>query len=122
LQCSALNAIVCVLEQLDSETVRKTVIPKSKAMFENNCPVSVSVALWNLQTPSSDRLTVAMFFRSKVQSNALLCIEKVIDTLEKGEILDDVLPMLLNAKVSEPIILMPVISKHRLLSSDRMHY
>lgn len=49
----------------------------------------------------------------QVQANALSCIEKVIDNLEKTEILDDVLPMLSKAKLHDPTILMPVIREYK---------
>lgn len=47
-----------------------------------------------------------------VQANALSCIERVIDSLEKTEILDDVLPLLSKAKIQDPAILLPVVSKY----------
>jgi hypothetical protein len=48
-----------------------------------------------------------------VQANALVCIERVIDNLEKTEILDDVVPMLSKAKLQDPAILMPVIREYK---------
>ncbi|GIY49723.1 hypothetical protein CEXT_570501 [Caerostris extrusa] len=44
-----------------------------------------------------------------VQANALTCIEKIIDKLEKTDILDEVMPMLAKAKIQDPAILMPVV-------------
>jgi hypothetical protein len=49
----------------------------------------------------------------QVQANALVCIERVIDNLEKTEILDDVLPMLSKAKLQDPAILMPIIREYK---------
>jgi hypothetical protein len=49
----------------------------------------------------------------QVQANALVCIERVIDNLEKTEILDDVVPMLSKAKLQDPAILMPVIREYK---------
>lgn len=39
-------------------------------------------------------------------------MEKIIDKLEKTDILDEVLPMLGKAKIQDPMILMPVVSKY----------
>ncbi len=49
----------------------------------------------------------------QVQANALVCIERVIDNLEKTEILDDVLPMLSKAKLQDPAILMPIMREYK---------
>lgn len=53
------------------------------------------------------------FFLSllQVQANALSCIERVLDQLEKTEILDHVLPILIRARLSEPEVLAPAISR-----------
>ena len=41
----------------------------------------------------------------------LACIEKIIDKLEKNTLLDEVLPMLADVKLQDPVILMTVVSK-----------
>lgn len=50
----------------------------------------------------------------QIQSETLNSIERVLDELEKTEILDEVLPMLNKAKLTEPIVLIPAVSKYLL--------
>lgn len=40
-----------------------------------------------------------------------MCIEKVIENLDKTEILDDVLPMIMRARTQDASVLIIVISK-----------
>ncbi|KAM7294094.1 SCY1-like protein 2 [Ixodes scapularis] len=85
IQCAAMHAIAQIADYLEESAVRKMVLPRTKQVFENNTGV-------------------------KVQANALTCIEKIIDKLEKTDILDEVLPMLGKAKLQDPAILMPVVN------------
>ncbi|GBO02780.1 hypothetical protein AVEN_266671-1, partial [Araneus ventricosus] len=84
LQCAALHAVAQTADFLEETAVRKMVLPRTKQVFENNNGI-------------------------KVQANALTCIEKIIDKLEKTDILDEVMPMLSKAKIQDPAILMPVV-------------
>lgn len=47
----------------------------------------------------------------QIQINILMCIEKVIENLDKTEILDDVLPMIMRARTQDASVLIIVISK-----------
>ncbi|EEC12565.1 protein kinase domain-containing protein ppk32, putative [Ixodes scapularis] len=85
IQCAAMHAIAQIADYLEESAVRKMVLPRTKQVFENNTGV-------------------------KVRANALTCIEKIIDKLEKTDILDEVLPMLGKAKLQDPAILMPVVT------------
>ncbi|XP_076372839.1 SCY1-like protein 2 [Tachypleus tridentatus] len=91
IQCAALHAVAQVADHLDEGPIRKMILPRTKQVFDNNSGV-------------------------KVQANALTCVEKIIDKLEKTDILDEVLPMLNKAKLQDPAILMPVVRiyKHML--------
>ena len=96
-----------MIEQLDPYTIRKNVIPKTKIFFDTNASVVVSGA-WKGQ---KSKFISNDFLRSQTQSNALICIEKVIDNLNKTEILDEVLPMLISARSSDPVVLTPLLRK-----------
>lgn len=85
-QNAAFHAIVQVIDFLDEATIKKTIIPKTKQVFEINSGV-------------------------QAQANTLTCVERIIENLDKAEILDHVLPMLLNAKLGEPLVLVPAMSE-----------
>ena len=42
-QNAALHAVVVVIDALDEDTIRRTIIPKTKQVFESNENVQVSV-------------------------------------------------------------------------------
>ncbi len=48
---------------------------------------------------------------AQIQINILMCIEKVIENLDKTEILDDVLPMIMRARTQDASVLIIVISE-----------
>ncbi|CAM1318602.1 Uncharacterised protein g6973 [Pycnogonum litorale] len=95
-QCAALHAVSSISEHLEENAVRKMVLPRTKHVFENNSGI-------------------------KVQATALACLEKIIDKLEKKDILDEVLPMLARAKLQDPAILMPVVSIYKHMLSDKRY-
>ncbi|XP_015792718.1 SCY1-like protein 2 isoform X2 [Tetranychus urticae] len=96
IQCAALHAVSLVIDDLDQYTISKTVLPRAKFFFEGNS---------NIQ----------------IQANTLNCIERVLDNLEKTEILDEVLPILSKAKLTEPIVLMPVVRIYKRMMSDKRY-
>ncbi|KAL1470738.1 hypothetical protein MTO96_024005 [Rhipicephalus appendiculatus] len=96
IQCAAMHAIAQIADYLEESAVRKMVLPRTKQAFENNSGI-------------------------KVQANALTCIEKIIDKLEKTDILDEVLPMLGKAKLQDPAILMPVVRIYKHMLSDKRY-
>ncbi|XP_022248473.1 SCY1-like protein 2 [Limulus polyphemus] len=85
IQLAAHHALAQVADYLEENAVRKMVLPRAKQVFDNHSG-------------------------TKMQANALICIEKVLDKLEKTDILDEVLPMLNKAKLQDPAILMPVVT------------
>ncbi|XP_035225576.1 SCY1-like protein 2, partial [Stegodyphus dumicola] len=96
IQCAALHAVAQTADFLEETAVRKMVLPRTKQVFENNNGI-------------------------KVQANALTCIEKIIDKLEKTDILDEVLPMLSKAKIQDPAILMPVVRIYKFMLGDKRY-
>ncbi|XP_022236737.1 uncharacterized protein LOC111084265, partial [Limulus polyphemus] len=50
-----------------------------------------------------------------------MCIEKIIDKLEKTDILDEVLPMLNKAKLQDPLILMSVVRIYKHMLGDKRY-
>lgn len=81
-----MSALSNVIDHIDEETVRHKILPKTKQLFDVNAD-------------------------AKVQINILICIEKVISSLDKTEILEEVLPILLRAKITDASVLIIVISK-----------
>lgn len=45
----------------------------------------------------------------------------MIDNLNKTEILDEVLPMLISAKSNDPIVLMPLLRIYKQMMSDKRY-
>lgn len=71
---------------LDETAIRKTIIPKAKSVFESSTSV-------------------------QAQAISLGCLERLMENLDKNEIANHIMPILLNAKLGEPLVLMPVIRK-----------
>ena len=94
IQNAAFHAISHVIDMLDEVTIRQTIFPKTKQIFETNASVPV-------------------------QSNTLLCIERIVDNLDKSDILDHVLPILLQAKLGEPLVLMPILRIYKRMIQDK---
>ncbi|GFY04017.1 SCY1-like protein 2 [Trichonephila clavipes] len=57
----------------------------------------------------------------QVQAIALTCVERIIDKLEKTNILDEVLPMLGKAKLQDPAILMPVVRIYKHMLGEKKY-
>lgn len=86
-QSAALVAVTNVSEYLDETSVRRMVLPKTKAVYEKN---------------TSDL---------KLVLNVLSCIEKTLDKLDKSQIIDEVLPLLWDVRLADPEITLRVVSK-----------
>ncbi|XP_076329759.1 SCY1-like protein 2 [Tachypleus tridentatus] len=96
IQSAALHALAQVADFLEENAVRKMILPRTKQVFDSHSG-------------------------TKVQANALICIEKVIDKLEKTDILDEVLPMLNKARLQDPTILMPVVRIYKHMLGDKRY-
>lgn len=86
-QSAALVAVTNVSEYLDETAIRRMILPKTKAIYEKN---------------QSDL---------KIVSNVLSCVERTLDRLDKGQIIDEVLPLLYDIRLSDPQITLRVVSK-----------
>uniref|UniRef100_T1J8U4 Protein kinase domain-containing protein n=1 Tax=Strigamia maritima TaxID=126957 RepID=T1J8U4_STRMM len=96
LQCAALQAVGSIADYLDEVAVRKMVLPRAKAVLASNTNI-------------------------EVQASVLACLESIIDKLDKTTILDDVLPLLGEAKISDPAILLTVTNIYKLLLSNKKY-
>ena len=86
-QSAALIAVTNVAEHLDETSIRRMVLPKTKAVYERN---------------TGDL---------KIVLNVLSCVEKTLDRLDKAQIIDEVLPLLWNVRLQDPEITLRVVSK-----------
>jgi SCY1-like protein 2 len=86
-QSAALVAVTNVSEYLDETAIRRMILPKTKIIYEKN---------------QSDL---------KIVSNVLSCVERTLDRLDKSQIIDEVLPLLYDIRLSDPQITLRVVSK-----------
>lgn len=88
IQSAALVAVANVYEYVDELSIRRMVLPKIKTVFEKN---------------QSDL---------KIMANVLQCVERILDKLDKSQIIDEVLPMLYEIRLSDPEIILRVVRKY----------
>lgn len=81
-------AVTNVSEYLDEAAIRRIILPKTKVIYEKN---------------QSDL---------KIVSNVLSCVERTIDRLDKNQIIDDILPLLYEIRLSDPQITLRVVRKY----------
>ncbi|XP_071054060.1 SCY1-like protein 2 isoform X2 [Onthophagus taurus] len=96
-QSAALVAVTNVSEYLDEAAIRRMILPKTKVIYEKN---------------QSDM---------KIVSNVLSCVERTLDRLDKGQIIDEVLPLLSDIRLSDPQIILRVVNIYRLMLSDKKY-
>lgn len=75
------------MDLLDEAAIKKTIIPKAKSVFQSSTSV-------------------------QAQAISLGCLERLMENLDKNEIATHIMPILLSAKLGEPLVLMPVIRKY----------
>ncbi|KAG5678284.1 hypothetical protein PVAND_007972 [Polypedilum vanderplanki] len=97
IQSAALLAVANVYEYVDEISIRRMVLPKIKTVFEKN---------------QSDL---------KIMANVLQCVERVLDKLEKSQIIDEVLPMLYEIRLSDPEIILRIVHIYRIMLSDKKY-
>lgn len=73
-------------EHLDVDSIKKTVLPRTKAIYEKN-PSDVALCL-----------------------TVLGCIERILDKLERSAIIDDVMPILNDVKLQDADVTVKVVS------------
>ncbi|KAG5885661.1 hypothetical protein JTB14_037510 [Gonioctena quinquepunctata] len=96
-QSAALVAVTNVSEYLDDTSIRRMILPKTKVIYEKN---------------QGD---------SKLVSNVLSCIERTLDRLDKSQIIDEVLPLLSDIRLSDPQITLRVVNIYRLMLSEKKY-
>ncbi|XP_059477064.1 SCY1-like protein 2 isoform X2 [Neocloeon triangulifer] len=94
-QSAALVAVTNVAEYLDESAIRKMIMPKTKLVYEKN---------------SGDIKTVL---------NVLSCVERTLDKLDRPMIIDEVLPLLWDVRLSDPEVILRVVNIYRLMLSDK---
>uniref|UniRef100_A0ABD2X8J5 Protein kinase domain-containing protein n=1 Tax=Trichogramma kaykai TaxID=54128 RepID=A0ABD2X8J5_9HYME len=94
IQSAAFVAVANVTDYLDDQAIRRTVLPKLKLAFQHG---------------TTDQ---------RVLMHALSCI---LDRLEKEQITEEVLPILWEAKLQEPEIIVRVVGIYRLMLSDKKY-
>ncbi|ELU03322.1 hypothetical protein CAPTEDRAFT_140753, partial [Capitella teleta] len=93
-QEAAISVFSTIKKYLDDQTMRKLVLPKAKALFNKSTNV-------------------------RTRLNALACIDRLLDSLGKMMILDEVLPFLTEIQVQDVDIIMSVIAIYKHLLSDK---
>ncbi|ETN65010.1 hypothetical protein AND_003228 [Anopheles darlingi] len=97
LEAAALVAVTNVYDYLDDITIKKLVLPKLKSVFEKN---------------QSDL---------KIMGNVLQCVERTLDKLDKSQIIDEVLPLLLEVRLTDPDIVVRVVNIYRIMLCDKKY-
>lgn len=97
-QSAALVAVTNVAEYLDEASIRKMIMPKTKQVYEKN---------------SGD---------IKIVLNVLSCVERTLDKLDRPMIIDEVLPMLWDVRLSDPEVILRVVSEYRRLHSKKCFF
>ncbi|XP_044752932.1 SCY1-like protein 2 isoform X1 [Coccinella septempunctata] len=96
-QNAALIAVTNVSDYLDDTSIRRIVLTKTKAIYEKN------------QTDM------------KIVSSVLSCVERTLGRLDKGQIIDEVLPLLYDIRLTDPQITLRVVNIYRLMISDKKY-
>lgn len=76
-----------VSDYLDDTSIRRIILAKTKAIYEKN------------QTDL------------KIVSNVLSCVERTLGRLDKGQIIDEVMPLLNDIRLTDPQIILRVVSE-----------
>lgn len=114
-----MSALSQVIDHLDEGTIRKLILPKTKQLFDINADTKVRNGLGaanfaiTQSAPWPILLSRQLTFMQpqQIQITILMCIEKVIENLDKTDILDDVLPMIMRARTQDASVLIIVISR-----------
>ncbi|KAF4525794.1 hypothetical protein B566_EDAN002056, partial [Ephemera danica] len=92
---NAFESTTLQVQYLDEAAIRRMVLPKTKLVYEKN---------------SGDL---------KIVLNVLLCLERTLDRLDRSMIIDEVLPLLWDVRLSDPEITLRVVNIYRLMLSDK---
>ncbi|XP_020816683.1 SCY1-like protein 2 isoform X2 [Drosophila serrata] len=96
-QSAAVVAVANVFDSIDELSIRRMVLPKVKLVFEKN-----------ITDP-------------KIVQNVLMCIERVMDRMERAQVMDEVLPLLANIRIPDPDIIMRTVRIYHKLFVDKTY-
>lgn len=85
-------AVTNISEYLDENAIKMIILPKTKIIYQNN---------------QNDL---------KLVSNVLSCIERSLDRLDKSQIIDEIMPLLHEIRLNDPMVILRVVSKYYVLS------
>ncbi|XP_023930039.1 SCY1-like protein 2 isoform X3 [Lingula anatina] len=91
---AAMNALGAIKQHLDEDSIKKMVLPRAKAIFNNANNV-------------------------KVKMNALMCIDRLLDRMDKSVISDNVIPFLTKIEPEDPEIVMAITGIFRHMMTDK---
>ncbi|XP_066155262.1 SCY1-like protein 2 isoform X2 [Euwallacea fornicatus] len=96
-QNAALIAVINISDYLDESAIKMIILPKTKVIYQNN---------------QNDL---------KLVSNVLSCIERSLDRLDKSQIIDEIMPLLLEIRLNDPMVILRVVNIYRLMLSDKKY-
>ncbi|KAH8378837.1 hypothetical protein KR009_001709, partial [Drosophila setifemur] len=96
-QSAAVVAVANVFDSIDELSIRRMVLPKVKLVFEKN-----------ITDP-------------KIVQNVLMCIERVMDRMERAQVMDEVLPLLANVRIPDADIIMRTVRIYHKLFVDKSY-
>ncbi|XP_074604678.1 SCY1-like protein 2 isoform X2 [Brevipalpus obovatus] len=137
----SVQARVCLLENIaifaekgPSDEVKNSVLPFVYTGFESTNPQIQSAGLRSIPKIVDfiddysnvkvivQRIKIVLenpYLDYQVQADALDCVEKLLDKLDKTEILDEVLPVLAKTKLNNSSLAMPVARMYKQMLSDK---
>ncbi|XP_072159341.1 SCY1-like protein 2 isoform X2 [Bemisia tabaci] len=96
-QTAALVAVANVSNYLEETAIRRMVLPKLKLVYEKN---------------AGD---------IKIDINILVCIQKILDRLDRTQIIDEVLPLLWDVRLQDAEVIMAVVNIYQMMLSDKKY-
>ncbi|XP_067644507.1 SCY1-like protein 2 isoform X2 [Eurosta solidaginis] len=96
-QSAAVIAVTNVFDNIEDLSIRRMVVPKVKSVFEKN-----------LADP-------------KIVQNVLICIERLMDKLERAQVMEEVLHLLGNVRIPEPDIVMRTVHIYHKMVVDKSY-
>ncbi|XP_020715853.1 SCY1-like protein 2 isoform X1 [Ceratitis capitata] len=96
-QSAAVVAVTNVFDNIEDVSIKRMVIPKVKSVFEKN-----------LADP-------------KIVQNVLICIERLMDKLERAQVMEEVLQLLGDVRIPEPDIVMRTVHIYHKMVVDKSY-
>ncbi|XP_054733391.1 SCY1-like protein 2 isoform X1 [Anastrepha obliqua] len=96
-QSAAVVAVTNVFDNIEDVSIRRMVVPKVKSVFEKN-----------LADP-------------KIVQNVLICIERLMDKLERAQVMEEVLQLLGDVRIPDPDIVMRTVHIYHKMVADKTY-